>query len=39
MIKGYLSGQGFAFISNTGVVQIYGFLKTPAGDKNKPVKK
>ncbi len=39
MIKGYLSGQGFAFISNIGVVQIYGFLKTPAGDKNKPVKK
>jgi AdoMet-dependent heme synthase len=32
MSKGCLGGQAFAFISNTGKVQICGFLETEAGD-------
>ena len=32
MTKGCLGGQGFAFISHTGNVQICGFLDTGAGD-------
>lgn len=32
MTKGCLGGQGFAFISHTGTVQICGFLDIPAGD-------
>ncbi len=32
MTKGCLGGQGFAFISNTGKVQICGFLEKEAGD-------
>ncbi|RKX79597.1 MAG: radical SAM/SPASM domain-containing protein [Spirochaetes bacterium] len=32
MSKGCLGGQGFAFISNTGRVQICGFLDVEAGD-------
>ena len=32
MTKGCLGGQGFAFISNTGRVQICGFLEHSAGD-------
>lgn len=32
MTKGCLGGQGFAFISHVGVVQMCGFLDTPAGD-------
>ncbi|HEX3019293.1 MAG TPA: radical SAM protein [Chitinispirillaceae bacterium] len=32
MTKGCLGGQGFAFISNIGKVQICGFLEKEAGD-------
>ncbi len=32
MTKGCLGGQGFAFISHTGRVQICGFLEEKAGD-------
>jgi len=32
MTKGCMGGQSFAFISNTGKVQICGFLETEAGD-------
>ena len=32
MTKGCLGGQSFAFISNTGRVQICGFLEVEAGD-------
>lgn len=32
MTKGCLGGQGFAFVSHIGVVQMCGFLDTPAGD-------
>jgi radical SAM protein with 4Fe4S-binding SPASM domain len=32
MSKGCLGGQGFAFISHTGRVQICGFLDAEAGD-------
>jgi AdoMet-dependent heme synthase len=32
MTKGCLGGQGFAFISHTGKVQICGFLESEAGD-------
>jgi radical SAM protein with 4Fe4S-binding SPASM domain len=32
MTKGCLGGQGFAFISHTGKVQICGFLEEEAGD-------
>ena len=32
MTKGCLGGQGFAFISHTGKVQICGFLDAEAGD-------
>ncbi len=32
MTKGCLGGQGFAFVSHTGNVQICGFLDTSAGD-------
>jgi len=32
MTKGCLGGQGFAFISHTGQVQICGFLDVSAGD-------
>lgn len=32
MTKGCLGGQGFAFVSHVGVVQICGFLDTPAGN-------
>jgi len=32
MTKGCLGGQGFAFVSHVGVVQICGFLDVPAGD-------
>ncbi len=35
MTKGCLGGQAFAFISNTGSVQICGFLDTEAGDIRK----
>jgi len=35
MTKGCLGGQGFAFISHVGVVQICGFLDVPAGDLRK----
>ena len=31
-VLGCLGGQGFAFVSHVGVVQICGFLDTPAGD-------
>ena len=30
--KGCLGGQGFAFISHVGIVQICGFLDFPAGN-------
>lgn len=32
LTKGCLGGQGFAFISHTGIVQICGFLDIDAGD-------
>jgi radical SAM protein with 4Fe4S-binding SPASM domain len=32
MTKGCLGGQGFAFISNIGRLQICGFLDVPCGD-------
>ncbi|MCF7957043.1 MAG: radical SAM protein [Phycisphaerae bacterium] len=32
---GCMGGKSFAFISHTGVVQICGFLETPAGDLSK----
>jgi heme b synthase len=32
LTKGCLGGQGFAFISHTGAVQICGFLEEKAGD-------
>ncbi len=32
MTKGCLGGQGFAFVSHVGVVQICGFLDIPAGN-------
>lgn len=32
MTKGCLGGQGFAFISHRGIMQICGFLDLPAGD-------
>jgi len=32
MTKGCLGGQGFAFVSHTGIVQTCGFLDIPAGD-------
>jgi heme b synthase len=32
MTKGCLGGQGFAFVSHTGKVQICGFLEAEAGD-------
>jgi heme b synthase len=32
MTKGCLGGQGFAFISHVGVIQICGFLDMPAGN-------
>ncbi len=32
MSKGCLGGQGFVFISHTGIVQICGFLELPAGN-------
>ena len=32
MTKGCLGGQGFAFISHVGIVQICGFLDIPAGN-------
>lgn len=32
MTKGCLGGQGFAFVSHTGIVQMCGFLEIPAGD-------
>ena len=32
MTKGCLGGQGFAFISHVGIVQICGFLDAPCGD-------
>ena len=32
MTKGCLGGQGFAFISYKGIVQICGFLEEPCGD-------
>ncbi len=32
MTKGCLGGQGFAFISHVGVVQICGYLEVPAGN-------
>ena len=35
MSKGCLGGQSFAFISNTGSVQICGFLEVEAGDIRK----
>ncbi len=35
MSKGCLGGQSFAFISNTGSVQICGFLEIEAGDIRK----
>ena len=35
MTKGCLGGQSFAFISNTGSVQICGFLEVEAGDIRK----
>jgi len=35
MTKGCLGGQSFAFISNTGKVQICGFLEEEAGDIRK----
>ncbi len=35
MTKGCLGGQSFAFISNTGSVQICGFLEVEAGDVRK----
>lgn len=35
MTKGCLGGQGFAFISNTGKMQICGFLNIEAGDLKK----
>jgi heme b synthase len=35
MTKGCLGGQSFAFISNTGRVQICGFLEEEAGDIRK----
>ncbi|MBI5500967.1 MAG: radical SAM protein [Deltaproteobacteria bacterium] len=31
-VLGCLGGQGFAFVSHVGIVQICGFLDTPAGD-------
>ena len=31
-VKGCMGGQSFAFISHRGVLQICGFLDTPAGD-------
>ena len=35
MSKGCMGGQSFAFISNTGKVQICGFLEAEAGDVRK----
>ena len=35
MSKGCMGGQSFAFVSNTGIVQICGFLDLPAGDVRK----
>ncbi len=35
MTKGCLGGQSFAFISNTGKIQICGFLEKEAGDLRK----
>ena len=35
MTRGCLGGQGFVFISNTGKVQICGFLEVEAGDLRK----
>ncbi len=32
MTKGCLGGQGFAFVSHVGIVQICGFLDVPCGD-------
>jgi heme b synthase len=32
MTKGCLGGQGFAFVSHRGIVQICGFLEVPCGD-------
>ena len=32
MTKGCLGGQGFAFVSHVGKVQICGFLETECGD-------
>jgi radical SAM protein with 4Fe4S-binding SPASM domain len=32
LTKGCLGGQGFVFVSHTGVVQMCGFLEIPAGD-------
>ena len=37
MSKGCMGGQSFAFVSNTGKVQICGFLETECGDiRNEP---
>lgn len=35
MTKGCLGGQGFAFVSHTGIVQMCGFLEIQAGDLKK----